>query len=88
MVNKNDPVKSDFVPTVGDLFTVSASRQTFDRSYTRNVFLCAGKNDGNIVAIPVVGQTFKDVYVFERVDRYFYDANDFSLFKAKNWELE
>lgn len=84
----NDPIESDFVPNVGDLFTVSASRQTPDRSYTNSVFVCVGRNEGQIVAISVVGRNYeKDVHVFERVDRYFYDANDLALFKTKNWDL-
>ena len=69
---------SDYIPSIGEKFTVSNNLVTGGRSYTNEVIVCTGTNESHVQGLvnSVLPDQDKKKFLFDKSEHKFYPAEN------------
>jgi len=69
---------SDYIPSIGEKFTVSNNLVTGDRSYTNEVITCTGTNESHVQGLvsSALPDQDKKKFLFDKSEHKFYPAEN------------
>jgi hypothetical protein len=69
---------SDYIPSIGEKFTVSNNLVTGNRSYTNEVITCTGTNESHVQGLvsSALPDQEKKKFLFDKSEHKFYPAED------------